>query len=169
MGEGQARKPLSRIDRTMNLEAKPVSVEYAVFVHVTEDFDKVIKAVESLMPPKLRERKKVEVEETYGHYENPIRIIKVSFRNPEYASQAFAWIWARLSYEDRARLTRDLDLHISDKSKLYIRLDKQDAFLGQARLSSGDDVIKVVFSFKGTKEAVKDFLLSHDLRSCENA
>jgi RNA binding exosome subunit len=164
MGEGQAPDLMNRTDCTMNREARPVAVEYAVFVHATEDFDKVIKAVENLMPPRLRERKKVEVEETYGHYENPIRIIRVSFRNPEYASQAFTWIWARLPDEDRACFMKDLDLHINDKSRLYMRLDKQEAFLGQARLSSGDDVIKVVFNFKGPREAVRNFLLSHDLR-----
>lgn len=164
MGEGQACDIVNRTDCAMSREARLVAVEYAVFVHATEDFDKVIKAVENLMPPKLRERKKVEVEETYGHYENPIRIARVSFRNPEYASQAFAWIWTRLSDEDRARLTRGLDLYLDDKSKLYMRLDKQEAFLGQVSLSSGDDVIKVVFNFKGSREAVRDFLLSYDLK-----
>jgi RNA binding exosome subunit len=148
----------------MSREARLVAVEYVVFVHVTEDFDKVVRAVENLMPPKLRERRKIEVEETYGHYENPIRIIKVSSRNPEYASQAFAWVWARLSEEDRARLLRDLDLHLDDKPKLYMRLGKQEAFWGQAKLSSGDDVIKIVFNFKGPKETVKDFLLSYNSR-----
>jgi len=148
----------------MNREAKLVSVEYTVLIHATEDFDKVIKAVENLMPSRLREQKKVEVEETYGHYENPIHIAKVSFRNPEYAIQALAWIWARLFDEDKARLIRDLDLHLDNKPKLYMRLDKQEAFLGHVRLSSGDDVIKVVFNFKGSREAVKDFLLSYDLR-----
>jgi len=148
----------------MSQEARLVAVEYAVFVHATEDFDKVIKAIENLMPPKLRDRKKIEVEETYGHYENPIRIVRASFRSPEYASQAFAWIWARLSNEDKTRFTKDLDLYLDDRSKLYMRLDKQDAFLGHARLSSGDDVIKVVFNFKGPRELVRGFLLSHDLR-----
>jgi len=148
----------------MDREVKLVSVEYAVFVHATEDFDKVIKAVENLMPPKLRDRKRVEVEETYGHYENPIRIARTSFRNPEYAAQALTWIWSRLSDEDKARLTRDLDLHLDNKSKFYMRFDKQEAFLGYVKLSSGDDVIKVVFSFKGSREAVKDFLLSYNLR-----
>ena len=149
----------------MNQEARLLSVEYVVLIHATEDFNKVIKAVENLMPSNLRERKKVEVEETCGHYENPIRIARVSFRNPEYAIQAFSWIWTRLSAEDKARLIRDLNLHLDDKPKLYMRLDKQEAFLGHLRLSTGDDVVKVVFSFKGSKEAVKDFLLSHDLRA----
>jgi len=148
----------------MNQETKLLSVEYVVLIHATEDFNKVIKAVENLMPPSLRGRKKVEVEETRGHYENPIHIAKASFRNPEYAIQAFSWIWARLSDEDKARLIKDLNLHLDDKSKLYMRLDKQEAFLGHLRLSTGDDVIKVVFSFKGSNEAVKDFLLSYDLR-----
>jgi len=165
MGESQACDLVGRIDRAMIREARLVAVEYTVFVHATEDFDKVIKAVENLMPPKLRERKKVEFEETHGHYENPIRIARVSFRNPEYASQAFAWIWARLSDEDRARLMKDLDLHLDDKSKLYVRLDKQEAFLGHVRLSSSDDVIKVVFNFKGPREAARDFLLSHNSKA----
>ncbi len=146
----------------MSWQVRLTSVEYAVLIHATEDLSKVIKAVENLMPPKLRERKNVEIEEAYGHYENPIRILKASFRNPEYASQVFAWVWRLLPNEDKVSIIRDLDLYVNDKLKLYMRLDKQDAFSGLARLSFSDDVIKVIFNFKGSKEALRDFLLSHD-------
>ncbi len=135
-----------------------MSVEYATFIHATEDYNKVIRAIENLVPPKLRERKNVTIEETYGHYDNPIRIVKISFRNPEYAYQALMWLWGRLLDIDKAYLIRNLDLHIDEKMKFYMRLDKQDAFLGFCRLSSGDDVIKVRFSFKGSKDAIRDLL-----------
>jgi len=139
---------------------KVTSVEYTAFIHATEDYGKVIKAIDNLIPPRLRERKNVIVEETYGHYDNPIRIVKISFRNPEYAHQALLWLWGRLSDIDKAYLMRNLDLHVDEKMKLYMRLDKQDAFLGFYRLSSGDDVIKVKFGFKGPKDAIRDFLKS---------
>ena len=153
----------------MSQQARLIAVEYAVLVHATEDFDKVIRAIENLMPPRLRERKKLEVEETYGHYDNPIRVVKVSFRNPEHANQVFDWIWSRLSEDDRASLIRNLELHLDNKLRLYMRLDKQDAFLGSAKLSPGDDVIKVVFTFRGSKEAVKGFLLSHGFEGVRSA
>lgn len=158
MGEGTIFK-LARIDQVMNQQVRLTSVDYAVFIHVTEDFNKVIKAVESLIPPKLRDGKNIEVEDTYGHYDNPIRIARISFRNPEQAIQAFAWIWKGFSDFDKEYIIRNLELHLDEKLRLYMRLDKQEAFLGLVRLSSSDDVIKVVFSFKGSKEALRDFLL----------
>lgn len=158
MGESATSKH-RRADQVVNQQVRLTSVDYAVFIHATEDFDKVIKAVENLMPPKLRERKSVEVEDVSGHYDNPIRIAKISFRNPEYATQALTWIWRGLSDLDKAYIVRNLDLHIDEKLRFYVRLDKQDAYLGSIKLSFSDDVIKTVFSFKGSKEAVKDLLL----------
>ncbi|MEM0232948.1 MAG: RNA-binding domain-containing protein [Candidatus Nezhaarchaeales archaeon] len=143
----------------MSQQVRLTSVDYVVFIHATEDLNKVIKAVENLIPPKLRERKTVEVEEVHGHYDNPIRIAKISLRNPEYAFQSLAWIWKGLSDIDRAYIMRNLDLHLDEKLRLYMRLDKQYAYLGSTKLTFSDDVIKVVFSFKGSKEAIKDFLL----------
>ncbi|MDH5815774.1 MAG: RNA-binding domain-containing protein [Candidatus Nezhaarchaeota archaeon] len=143
----------------MSHQVRLTSVDYVVFVHATEDFSKVVKAVENLMPPKLRERKTIEVEDVSGHYDNPIRIAKVSFRNPEDAIQVLTWIWRGLSDIDKAYMMRNLDLHLDERLRLYMRLDKQDAYLGSIKLSFGDDVIKVVFSFKGSKEAIKDLLL----------
>lgn len=142
----------------MTYEVKVTSVEYAVFIHATEDQYKVIKAIENIMPPRLRERKNMTIEEAYGHYDNPIRILRVSFRNPEQAHEALLWIWKRLSDDDRDYLLRNLDLHLNEKMKLYIRLDKQDAFLGTYRLSTADDVIKVKFNFKGLKNTIREFL-----------
>ena len=138
--------------------AKLFSVEYSTFVHATEDYNKVLKAMENLMPPRLRERKNVSVEETYGHYDNPIRIVKITFRNPEYALQALAWLWGRMLNLDKAYLIENLDLHLDEKMRLYLRLDKQDAYLGLLRLSSGDDIIKVKFSFKGSKDEIRELL-----------
>lgn len=143
----------------MNQQVRLTSVDYAVLIHATEVFNKVIEAVDHLIPPKLRERKNIEVEDVCGHYDNPIRIAKVSFRNPEYATQAFAWIWRSLPDVDKAYIISNLDLHLDEKLRFYMRLDKQDAYLGSIRLAFSDDVIKVAFSFKGSKEAIKDFLL----------
>lgn len=144
----------------MNLNAKLTSVEYTVFIHATEDYDKVIKAVENLIPPKIRPRISIEVEETLGHYNNPIRIAKVSFRNPDQASQALSWIWNALSSEDKKYILMNLDVHLDEKMRLHIRLNKQEAFFGFIRLSFGDDVVKVVFSFKGpSQDTIRDLLL----------
>lgn len=158
MGEGTTFKH-KRADQVVNQQIRLTSVDYTVFIHATEDFDKVVKAVENLMPPRLRERKSIEVEDVVGHYGNPIRIARISFRNPEYATQALTWVWKGLPDVDREYVIRNLDLHLDEKSRLYMRLDKQEAYLGSIRLSFSDDVIKAVFSFKGSKEAIKDFLL----------
>ncbi|MEM4576759.1 MAG: RNA-binding domain-containing protein [Candidatus Nezhaarchaeales archaeon] len=145
----------------MSLNAKLTSVEYTVFIHATEDYNKVIKAVENLLPPKIRSRMSIKVEETLGHYNNPIRIAKVSFRNPEQANQALSWIWNALSSEEKTYILTNLDLHIDEKMRLHVRLDKQGAFLGLVKLSFGDDVVKVVFSFKGpSQDAIRALLLS---------
>ncbi|MDI9619929.1 MAG: RNA-binding domain-containing protein [Candidatus Nezhaarchaeota archaeon] len=138
--------------------AVALSVEYSAFSHATEDQDKVLKAVENLVPPRLRGRGELAVEDTLGHHQNPIRIFKVSFRNPEQAMQALSWLLGGLPGTDRERLIESVDLHLDEKLKLYMRLDKQEAYLGRFKLASGDDVVKVKFSFKGSREAVRQLL-----------
>jgi len=52
---------------------------------------------------------------------------------------------------DRLRIRDQLDLFYDGRSTLFLRLDKQNAFLREARLSSGDDVIRVKISFIGKR------------------
>jgi len=111
------------------------------------------------MPPRLRGRADISVEETHGHYENPITILRACFRNPDQASESLTWVLSNMPPEDRTFLAGRLDLHLDEKSRVYIRLDKQEAFLGRIKLSYGNDVIRVRFTFKGAKNEVKELLL----------
>jgi len=59
--------------------------------------------------------------------------------------------------------TKDIDLRI-EKNKLYLRFDKQKAYLGECKLMDGDDVVRVVVNFKvfvskNKEEKVKERVL----------
>ena len=48
-----------------------------------------------------------------------------------------------LSEEDIKQLIDTIDLRVDDESFFYMRLDKQEAYLGNPMLNNGEDVISV--------------------------
>jgi RNA binding exosome subunit len=45
------------------------------------------------------------------------------------------------------KLKKDIDSRI-EKSKIYLRFDKQKAYLEECKLVDGDDVVRIVINFK---------------------
>ena len=119
------------------------------FSHVTEDPERVKQALTNLLPPEVREEalKLLSSEVTYGHYKNPIIIYRLNIAVKELAKRVAGYILSNLKEDDRESLLNTLGLRVDSKRNIYIRLDKQSAFLGEVRLSEGGDDIKAVLSF----------------------
>jgi len=121
-----------------------------VFVHATEDRERVLKALMELFPNDVRGRVSIEEERLEGHYGNPI--IKIVARVAgEDAVKTFHYIVSRLSRIDREALRGTLEDRVDKEGTLYFRLSKQEAYLGGLTVYEADDVIRVTVHFEGRR------------------
>ncbi len=133
------------------------SIEFRVYVHATEDRERVLRALKNIIPEYAWDEAEI-VEETYqGHYGNPITVITVRIRG-ERAAKVLDDILSRMSKGDKSILAGSIEERVDKEGTLYFRLSKQDAFLGRLILYEADDVVRISVSFTGKRrEAVEDY------------
>ncbi len=146
---------------------KPVinEVELVVHCHATENCNKVLKALLNILPPKIRERVKPSILEYQGHYGNLIRVITLKLVGKD-AEDAIRYIGEQIEETDRSIINVTFDLRYDRRSnRFYLRLDKQAAYKGRLVISDGDDIIKVIISFKGQRriDSVKNLLREYGM------
>jgi hypothetical protein len=114
-------------------------VEVSTFAHATEDEDKVEKAMKNLLPEENRDlwitRKTLK-----GYHGDPITIVTGKIRTKKGATGVLRRVVQELSSLDQQRLLDELEERLDDGGNLYIRLDKQNAYLGKVRLLETDPV-----------------------------
>jgi RNA binding exosome subunit len=134
-----------------------VAVEITVHAHATEDVSRVRLAVENLLPPEVRGKVKFEEQLLEGHHGNPITRMKIRLQGED-AERFILHVASMLSDTEKKVLASLFESRYDRKAgRLYLRFSKQDAYLGEARLYDGDDVIHVVVIFRGSpspKEAM---------------
>ena len=114
-------------------------VEVSTFSHATEDEDKVEKAVKNLLPEENRDlwltRKTLK-----GYHGDPITIVTGKIRTKKGATGVLRRVVQELSSLDQQRLLDELEERLDEGGNLYIRLDKQNAYLSKVRLLKTDPV-----------------------------
>ena len=131
-------------------------IDIRVFAHATEDPAKVQTAVRNLFPVELLETLVFERTSCTGHHGNPIILFTSKLIEKKLLPKAIEKIGAGLSSLDKEELNRNLDLHL-EKSNLFLRFDKQSAFLGSIRFSQNDPIhLKIHFKNK-TAQEIKEF------------
>ena len=129
-------------------------IEIRVFAHATEDTEKVLAAVRHTLPEALGESLIFEKTALTGHHGNPIVLFEAKLEDRQTLPSALQRIGSGLTALDKETLDSELKLHL-DKGNLYLRFDKQQAFLGELRFSSNDPIhFKVHFKNKTTEEIV---------------
>jgi hypothetical protein len=127
-------------------------INIRVFAHATEDPQKVQTAVRNLMPDELAETIFFEKAELTGHHGNPITLFSAKLEDKKLLPKALERIGAGLSSLDKEQLSTDLKMHV-DKGNLYLRFDKQAAFLGTFRFSQNDPIhLKIHFKNKSSEQ-----------------
>ncbi|MGA2574193.1 MAG: RNA-binding domain-containing protein [Candidatus Methanomethylicaceae archaeon] len=127
------------------------AISFSTIAHSTEDISKVETAILNLLPDSMRRSQTVSAQEVVGHHGNPIWLVALGVREKASAGEISEYIMRLIPVADRLRIRDQLDLFYDGRSTLFLRLDKQNAFLREARLSSGDDVIRVKISFIGKR------------------
>jgi len=122
------------------------SVEFTTHVHATEDLEKVKQALHFLIPENIHDKLKLKVDKVRGHWNNQISLLQAKFTDKEDAMQIIKYITTCLKDQDKYELREGLERRI-DKSRLYLRFDKQAAFKGHLKLRDEDDVIRIRITF----------------------
>jgi hypothetical protein len=123
-------------------------VDIRVFAHATEDPLKVQTAVRNLMPDELAQTILFETANLTGHHGNPIILFTARLTDKKLLPKTLERIGAGLNSLDKEQLCNDLELHL-EKGNLYLRFDKQSAFLGAFKFTQNDPIhIKIHFKNK---------------------
>jgi RNA binding exosome subunit len=136
----------------------PISdVDIRIFAHATEDSAKVMQAVQCLIAPKYFDDIKFQKTELKGHYGNPITLFYTKIKDTmiiEYVIKKLT----TLNSSDQDKIIRESKLFI-EKSSLYLRFDKQTAFLGKLQLENVDPIyVRIRFKVTGKRSKPSDIV-----------
>lgn len=104
--------------------------------HVTEDVARVREALANVLPFNTP----IEEEETKGYFDNPIVVLKARLEKKA-ASSYIKFLKEKLPEADLKELIKELPERVSDNCDFYLKLSKQDAYLGDVRLMYAEDAI----------------------------
>ena len=133
-------------------------VRLTTFIQATEDEDKVLDAIATFIPEEIGEDDVLfDIDETRGFFGNPIKVINVEIKRSRAVRQFLEHFKELLSEKDRRYLLENLDEKTDEEGTFYVRFNKQKAYLGEAEIDEGADVVQVrikVKEFPMRKEAV---------------
>lgn len=112
------------------------SLEVSYFVQMTEDEERVRRAVAALLGGEPKEER----EEAQGHYGNRILLVRVHMTGDE-AETALSRVISRLGTDEKRTILGGLRGALDEHNALYIRLSKQVLVMsGSAVLASSDPI-----------------------------
>jgi len=123
-----------------------LSISAMVFVRATEDEEKVMKALELVLPPE-EERKKmkihIEKKKAKGVLGNPIIIIEAKATRKSDARKWWEHIRSLLREKDVEYILHHPDDFMDEFGIVHLRFDKQRAYDGVPVLTGGGGVVKI--------------------------
>lgn len=126
-----------------------------VFAHASEDQEKVLAAVRNTLPGELAESAIFKQTSLTGHHGNPIMLFEAQFADRKVLLAALEKIGSGLTALDRETLNSEIKLHL-EKGNLFLRFDKQRAFLGELRFSLNDPIhFKIHFRNRTVDEVIE--------------
>lgn len=114
-------------------------IDVRVFAHATEDEEKVLTALRNTLPQQTSESMVFKRTSLTGHHGNPIILFEAKIKDKNHIRAFFENLASKLGNLDKEILSGEIEQHI-DKGCLYIRLDKQSAYLNEIRLSTMDPI-----------------------------
>jgi len=114
-------------------------IDIRLSAHATEDLDKVLEAIRNILPERSEAKITFEKTQLTGHYGNEITLIETKIQDKCVAQETFEKLSRGLSILDKEFLSSRLSEHL-EKGNLYLRLDKQAAFLKEIKLGQVDPI-----------------------------
>jgi RNA binding exosome subunit len=129
-------------------------IDIRVFAHATEEAEKVLSAVRNILSPELIDIVVFKKTNLTGHHGNPIVLFETRIKEENVAQTVFEKLSSGLSMLDKELLGSEIGQHL-ERGNLYVRLDKQSAYLNEVKLSSADPIhFRVHFKKHGQEEVV---------------
>jgi len=133
------------------------SVEISTIAHATDDLEKVQRALNHILPDSLLSRQVFNRRRMEGHHGNPIVTFEAKLTKSHDVADFTEHFLQQLAKNDRLKVERDLDLHSDEDGNLFIRLNKQRAYLGAMELGD-EDPIRVRLKFNKLKGEAKTLM-----------
>jgi hypothetical protein len=114
-------------------------IDIRVFAHATEEVDKILNAVRNTLPTELVDTITFKKTNLTGHHRNPIILLEARVKEKNAVQEIFKKISSSLSSLDKEFLKNEIRQHM-DGGNLYIRLDKQSAYLNEIKLCTTDPI-----------------------------
>ena len=113
------------------------NISYRVFVYGTENEEKVKEALKTLFP-----NSHPQTDTTEGYFKNPVLILhdKLS-KNREI--KEFIKVLEQIDVASKKRLINELETKMDQRGNLFLRFDKQRAYLGDLKIIEQGDAIHV--------------------------
>ena len=122
-----------------------VSIEIGLFAHATEDPEKVVRAFRNILPHERVEEVPLHKKRLKGDYGNPIIYYRAKVTKPDILEDILKKMGKNLPQCDRDLLSIELERRL-DRGNLYIRLDKQSAYLEKYKICNADPIhLKIRF------------------------
>lgn len=119
------------------------SLSLSAISHATEDPEKVKTAILNLAPKQVRSSIKVNLSSAKGHHGNPITLFSADIDDPESTKKIINHVVRSLSEAELSHIRDQFSFYYDGHSSIFLRFDKQSAYLGSLRLSTSDDVVKL--------------------------
>ncbi|USG99625.1 RNA-binding protein [Thermococcus argininiproducens] len=124
-------------------------IRVSTFAHATEDPEKVLEAMGIFFPEDIpSEDIEFEILETEGYFGNPIKVINAEVKKSKSVKKILKHLTELLNDEDKEYLLENLEEKVDETGTLFIRLNKQKAYLGEAEVDEGEDVIQIKIKIK---------------------
>ena len=130
-------------------------IDIRVFAHATEDLERVLAAVRNTLPTELIDRIVFKKTNLKGHYGNPITLFETKIKEKDETNKVFEKLASNLAPQDKEILSNKIKQHL-DRGNLYIRLNKQSAYLNSIKLHQEDPIrFRIHFRKSKPEEIVK--------------
>ena len=130
-------------------------VDVRFCAHATEDVDKVMEAVQNVLPSDHTENISFKRSNLEGHYGNPITFFDARIKDKETVRALVENLSANLSSLDKDELGRTINRCV-EKGSLYIRLDKQAALQDKIKFATSDPIrIRIRFRKSKTEDIIE--------------
>ena len=145
---------MTNSDAVLSSKVQVAYIDIRVFAHATEDPERVLTATRNALPIESIDTVTFKRSNLTGHHGNPITLYETKIKEKKLVQAAFERLCSGLSVLDKEALANDIKQHL-DKGNLYVRLDKQCAYLNELRLGSTDPVhLRIHFKKHSAEEIV---------------
>ncbi|RLE59735.1 MAG: exosome protein [Thermoprotei archaeon] len=122
------------------------------YCHATEDEKRVLHAMLNILPDDVKQDVRVEESLLEGHYGNPIKILRITLYGDDMVIGILKGIISLMETSEIKYLLDTMDLRLDKNLNLYLRIDKNEAYIGKIKINEhGDDIIKIRFSLSKRK------------------